>query len=163
SGVAVEHVAIRVLAEAEPELQRAVARRGHGTHLLGPRPVGLRHASVRLDDLVRHRFIGRDERPVRRHPSASESRRGRDVQREGLVTGDDEFAAQFARWLSAQRGTDVVVDEIEHPSVGYSSVTTMLRARWHDNGHAEAARLVVRMAPSPAGTFADYDLAVQQA
>src|SRR5262249_47481677 len=27
----------------------------------------------------------------------------------------------------------------------------------------EAARLVVRMAPSPAGTFADYDLAVQQA
>lgn len=79
------------------------------------------------------------------------------------MTGDSEFAARFARWLSARRGVDVVVDEVEHPSVGYSSVTTMLRARWDDDGRAQAARLVVRMAPSPAGTFADYDLSVQHA
>jgi aminoglycoside phosphotransferase (APT) family kinase protein len=79
------------------------------------------------------------------------------------VTGDDEFAARFARWLSDRRGVDVVVDEVEHPSVGYSSVTTMLRARSNDNGRADATRLVVRMAPSPAGTFADYDLSVQHA
>jgi aminoglycoside phosphotransferase (APT) family kinase protein len=76
------------------------------------------------------------------------------------VTGDDEFAARFARWLSARRGVDMLVDEVEHPSVGYSSVTTMLRAREDGGGRAEE-RLVVRMAPSPAGTFADYDLGVQ--
>jgi aminoglycoside phosphotransferase (APT) family kinase protein len=79
------------------------------------------------------------------------------------VTGDDEFAARFARWLSTRRGFDVRVDEVEHPSVGYSSVTTMLRARWDGGGRAEEARLVVRMAPSPVGTFADYDLSVQHA
>ena len=79
------------------------------------------------------------------------------------MTGDDEFAARFARWLSAQRGVAVAVDEVEHPSVGYSSVTTMLRAHWNDGGRAAEARLVVRMAPSPAGTFDDYDLSVQHA
>jgi aminoglycoside phosphotransferase (APT) family kinase protein len=79
------------------------------------------------------------------------------------VTGDSEFAARFARWLSGQRGVDVVVDEVEHPAVGYSSVTTMLRARWDDNGRVEETRLVVRMAPSPVGTFADYDLSLQHA
>ena len=79
------------------------------------------------------------------------------------MTGDDEFAARFARWLSGQRGVEVAVDQVEHPSVGYSSVTTMLRARWDDDGRAAEARLVVRMAPSPAGTFADYDLSVQHA
>ena len=79
------------------------------------------------------------------------------------MTGDDEFTQRFARWLSDQRGVDVVVDDVEHPSVGYSSVTTMLRARWPRDGGTEEARLVVRMAPSPAGTFADYDLSVQHA
>jgi aminoglycoside phosphotransferase (APT) family kinase protein len=79
------------------------------------------------------------------------------------VTGDDEFAARFARWLSVRRGSDVQVDEVEHPSVGYSSATTMLRAQWNADGRVQEARLVVRMAPTPAGTFADYDLAVQHA
>jgi aminoglycoside phosphotransferase (APT) family kinase protein len=76
---------------------------------------------------------------------------------------DVAFAQRFARWLTARRGVDVVVDEVEHPSVGYSSVTTMVRARWERDGRADDARLVVRMPPSPAGTFADYDLSVQHA
>jgi aminoglycoside phosphotransferase (APT) family kinase protein len=78
----------------------------------------------------------------------------------GPVHDDDEFAARFARWLSAQWNTEVVVDEVDHPSVGYSSVTTMVRAR---SAGTKATRLVVRMAPAPAGTFADYDLSVQHA
>lgn len=76
---------------------------------------------------------------------------------------DAAFASRFARWLTVQRGVEVVVDEIEHPTVGYSSVTTMVRARWQHDGHAEDAHLVVRMPPTPAGTFADYDLSVQHA
>ena len=77
---------------------------------------------------------------------------------------DASFAARFGRWMTSQRGVDVIVDEVEHPSVGYSSVTTMVRARWkEDDGRAQEARLVVRMAPTPAGTFADYDLSVQHA
>ena len=79
------------------------------------------------------------------------------------MTGDDEFAARFARWLSVRRGSDVRVDEVEHPPVGYSSVTTMLRAQWDGDGRVREERLVVRMAPTPAGTFADYDLTVQHA
>src|SRR5438552_15231505 len=76
---------------------------------------------------------------------------------------DLAFARRFASWLTAAHGVEVVVDEVEHPSVGYSSVTTMVRARWEYDGHAEEAHLVVRMPPSPAGTFADYDLSVQHA
>jgi aminoglycoside phosphotransferase (APT) family kinase protein len=76
---------------------------------------------------------------------------------------DLAFAERFGRWLGDQRGMAVVVEEVEHPSAGYSSVTTLLRAHWDHNGHTEDARLVVRMAPMPAGTFGDYDLVVQQA
>ena len=44
---------------------------------------------------------------------------------------DAQLADGIARWLAQQHGVDgVVVDEVEHPSVGYSSVTTLLRARW---------------------------------
>ena len=39
AGVRVDHVAVGVLAEAEAELEAAVARRGHRADLLGPRPV----------------------------------------------------------------------------------------------------------------------------
>ncbi len=76
---------------------------------------------------------------------------------------DDAFAQGLARWLANRDGGAVTVDEVEHPSVGYSSVTTMVRARWEHDGRVEESRLVVRMAPSPAGTFADYDLCVQHA
>ena len=81
----------------------------------------------------------------------------------GAALDDVAFARRFACWLSARDGVEVVVDEVEHPSVGYSSVTTMVRARWEYDGHAEEAHLVVRMPPSPAGTFADYNLSVQHA
>src|SRR3954454_5483028 len=75
---------------------------------------------------------------------------------------DAAFASRFARWLTVQRGVEVVVDEIEHPSVGYSSVTTMVRARWQHDGHTEDAHLFVRMPPTPAATFADCYVSVQQ-
>jgi aminoglycoside phosphotransferase (APT) family kinase protein len=78
-------------------------------------------------------------------------------------SNDDVFAKRLAPWLTAQHGVEVAIDEIEHPSVGYSSVTTMVRACWERDGHTREARLVVRMPPSPAGTFADYDLSVQHA
>lgn len=80
-----------------------------------------------------------------------------------MCKDDLAFAQRLARWLTAQRGVEVVVDAVEHPSAGYSSVTTMVRARWEHDGLADEARLVVRMPPSPAGTFADYDLTVQHA
>lgn len=76
---------------------------------------------------------------------------------------DVAFARGFARWLTLRLGVDVVVDDVEHPATGYSSVTTMVRARWERDGRADEAHLVVRMPPSPAGTFADYDLSVQHA
>ena len=49
----------RTRAASEPSRARR-----HRADLLGPRPVGLRHAGVRLDDLVAERLVGRDERPV---------------------------------------------------------------------------------------------------
>ena len=76
---------------------------------------------------------------------------------------DAQLADGIARWIAQRHGIDdVVVDELEHPSAGYSSITTLLRARWASDGPT-TRHLVVRMAPSPAGTFPDYDLVAQDA
>ncbi len=80
----------------------------------------------------------------------------------GPIT-DAEFARGLAQWLAARNDAEVVVSDVEHPSVGYSSVTRMVRARFERAGGVEEARLVVRMPPTPAGTFEDYDLTVQHA
>lgn len=76
---------------------------------------------------------------------------------------DTQLAAGIARWLAWYRDVDeVLVDEIEHPSGGYSSFTTLLRARW-TRGRPTVEHLVVRMAPAAAGIFPDYDLVAQDA
>ena len=62
--VRVEHVAVRVLPDAERHLHAPIARRGHRTDLLRPRTVGLRDTRVRLDDLMTERLVGRDEGPI---------------------------------------------------------------------------------------------------
>jgi aminoglycoside phosphotransferase (APT) family kinase protein len=82
----------------------------------------------------------------------------------GSPTLDDAALADgLSRWLAHRRGVDQVhIDQVEHPSVGYSSSTTLLRARWARD-EPMVQHLVVRMAPAPAGTFADYDLRVQDA
>jgi aminoglycoside phosphotransferase (APT) family kinase protein len=76
---------------------------------------------------------------------------------------DAEFGRRLARWFAARNDADVIVDEVEHPSVGYSSVTRMVRAQCERDGRVTHARLAVRMPPDPAGTFEDYDLVVQHA
>ncbi len=78
------------------------------------------------------------------------------------ASDDAEFARRLARWLAARDGGEIVVDEVEHPSVGYSSVTRMVRARSERDGQSTRTHLVVRMPPT-AGTFEDYDLTVQHA
>ena len=84
---------------------------------------------------------------------------------ESVTALDDVTLADgLARWLARHHGVaEVLVDEVEHPSAGYSSVTTLLRARWEGHGGPQVEHLVVRMAPDPPGTFADYDLTVQHA
>jgi aminoglycoside phosphotransferase (APT) family kinase protein len=84
---------------------------------------------------------------------------------ESVTALDDVMLADgLARWLARHHGVDeVLVDEVEHPSAGYSSVTTLLRTRWEGRGGPMVEHIVVRMAPDPPGTFADYDLTVQHA
>jgi aminoglycoside phosphotransferase (APT) family kinase protein len=55
-----------------------------------------------------------------------------------------------------------VVDQLERPSIGYSSLTVLFRARW-DGDEPTTEHLVLRMAPTGAGLHPDYDLAVQRA
>jgi aminoglycoside phosphotransferase (APT) family kinase protein len=76
---------------------------------------------------------------------------------------DATLARGLARWLAQRHGVDpVTVDELERPSVGYSSITVLFRARWQADSPV-TEHLVVRMAPTPVGLFADYDLGVQHA
>ena len=48
------------------------------------------------------------------------------------VVDERRAGAGFGRWFGNPARVDVVVvvDEVEHRSVGHPSVTTMLRARW---------------------------------
>lgn len=76
---------------------------------------------------------------------------------------DARLADGLTRWLAAHRGMrGVVVDHLERPSVGYSAHTVLFRARWEDDGPV-TEHLVLRMAPTVAGLFPDYDLGVQHA
>lgn len=74
----------------------------------------------------------------------------------------DEVAAGIARWLATRRGVDdLVVTRCERPADGLSSDTLMVDARGTRDGHAYEESVVVRRAPSGAGVFPEYDLAVQ--
>ncbi len=80
-----------------------------------------------------------------------------------VVPDDALLTDGVARWLATHLEVDrVIVDEVEHPSVGYSSVTSLLRARWTAE-EPVVQRLVVRMAPASPGTIPDYDLVAQHA
>ena len=76
---------------------------------------------------------------------------------------DTQLAEGMARWLAQHHQVDDVrVDEIAHPSSGYSSSTTLLRARW-TRDRSTVEHLVLRMAPAHAGVFPGYDLVAQHA
>ncbi len=65
--VAVHHIAVRVLAEPESELQAAVARHRHRAHLLGPRRIARADHREGVRDLVRHLLVGIEQVADRVH------------------------------------------------------------------------------------------------
>ena len=68
----------------------------------------------------------------------------------------------IAGWLAAHRDVDdLTVTRCERPSGGLSSETLMLGATGTRGGGEHSESLVVRLAPSGAGIFPEYDLAVQ--
>ncbi len=80
-----------------------------------------------------------------------------------MPTTDETLADGLARWLARHLGVSrVVVDELERPSAGYASFTLLFRARTEE-ATPRTLHLVLRMGPSPAGLFADYDLVAQHA
>ncbi|HEY3724186.1 MAG TPA: phosphotransferase family protein [Acidimicrobiia bacterium] len=70
-------------------------------------------------------------------------------------------AEGMTRWLRDRRGgSELDVTRCERPAAGLSSETLMLDVLDPERS-AEPERLVVRLAPSAAGIFPGYDLAVQ--
>jgi aminoglycoside phosphotransferase (APT) family kinase protein len=87
---------------------------------------------------------------------------GRHVPSSSALTFDTDLAAGLARWLVRSRGlVDPVVEKLSRPSAGYSSETIMAEFSWSDGEGRHHDSLVVRMAPTAAGTFANYDLIAQ--
>ncbi|HEU5301637.1 MAG TPA: phosphotransferase family protein [Acidimicrobiia bacterium] len=79
-----------------------------------------------------------------------------------MIPGTEHLADGLASWLADRRGGEAVVDELERPSVGYSALTVLFRAR-RGSDRATTEHLVLRMAPPEAGLFPVYDLGVQHA
>jgi aminoglycoside phosphotransferase (APT) family kinase protein len=76
--------------------------------------------------------------------------------------GDAALASGLAQWLTLHRDlTGVAVTELTRPVAGYSSETVFADLTWDDDQGPHPDRLVVRLAPRGAGTFADYDLRPQ--
>jgi aminoglycoside phosphotransferase (APT) family kinase protein len=85
------------------------------------------------------------------------------MNQEAIPPDDAVLADRLAQWLAHQRDVErVVVDRLERPSVGYSSITVLFRARW-ERDTSVTEHLVVRMAPPAEGLFPDYDLGAQLA
>jgi len=75
---------------------------------------------------------------------------------------DDRLRSGLAHWLSHRHdGVDVAVTGWSRPSAGFASDTVLVEAEWVEAGRLRPHALVLRTAPPGAGTFADYDLAVQ--
>ncbi len=75
---------------------------------------------------------------------------------------DIGLANGLTRWLAHHRGLEFPeVGNLSRPSAGYSSETVFADLTWTDQGGPHLDRLVVRMAPPVAGTFAHYDLVSQ--
>ena len=78
----------------------------------------------------------------------------------------DALGARLTTWLAAQLpgATDVTVSGAELPSgSGMSSDTVLFEAAWSEDGAAQTAELVARIAPDPTAVpvFPIYDLAGQ--
>ncbi|MFD6395639.1 phosphotransferase family protein [Nocardia sp. NPDC060249] len=76
----------------------------------------------------------------------------------------DELAGKLARWLTGKVGADVTVSNLDKPSSGGMSSTTILfDAEWSAEGVAEQGSFVIRMAPEDSSfpVFESYDLAMQ--
>ncbi len=74
----------------------------------------------------------------------------------------EAVSSGMAMWLQSRRGVDTVtVTRCERPAGGLSSETLMVDARGTRKGREYTESLVVRLAPSTAGAFPEYDLAVQ--
>jgi aminoglycoside phosphotransferase (APT) family kinase protein len=75
---------------------------------------------------------------------------------------DPELAAGLAEWLSDRRGLrHVTVSGRHRPSAGYSSETLIVDVTWSSDDLPHHRSLVIRMAPTGAGTFPAYDLVPQ--
>ena len=75
---------------------------------------------------------------------------------------DDALAEGLARWLTHHRGlVDPEVGTLSRPSAGYSAETVFADVTWADEHGQHLDRLVLRLAPREAATFADYDLVPQ--
>ena len=71
-------------------------------------------------------------------------------------------ASGITRWLAAQRGVaDLALTRCDRPTEGLSSETLMVEAAGSGPDGPYAESLVVRLAPSAAGIFPEYALAVQ--
>ncbi|HZP43687.1 MAG TPA: phosphotransferase [Candidatus Binatia bacterium] len=69
---------------------------------------------------------------------------------------------RFAVWLAAKTGgRDVVVGPPRRPSAGVSNETLLVDATWTAGGGAVREALVVRLTPSGAPVFPEYDLPKQ--
>ncbi|MFD3702953.1 phosphotransferase family protein [Nocardia sp. NPDC058658] len=76
----------------------------------------------------------------------------------------DEFAGKLARWLTGKVGAEVAVSNLDKPSAGGMSSTTILfDAEWSADGSSERGSFVIRMAPEDSSfpVFESYDLAMQ--
>jgi aminoglycoside phosphotransferase (APT) family kinase protein len=84
------------------------------------------------------------------------------------VNGSDDgrVAEGLARWLSERdpSGGAVSVTRLDRPAAGYSSdtlVAEVTRVGTSGAAEAEPERVVLRLAPTEGGTFADYDVVPQ--
>jgi aminoglycoside phosphotransferase (APT) family kinase protein len=75
---------------------------------------------------------------------------------------DVRLRSGLAEWLAHRHGAaDVSITGWTRPSGGFASDTVLVEAGWTVAGRRRTDALVLRTAPTGAGTFADYDLAVQ--
>lgn len=77
------------------------------------------------------------------------------------ATDLDDLQVRMQRWLCEQVGADATVGTMTRPpEAGMSNVSLLFDATWTENGTAQTARLVARMAPdtSAVPVFPEYDL-----
>ncbi len=75
---------------------------------------------------------------------------------------DAALAGGLARWVVHHRGPgEAAVRSLSRPSTGYSSETLFAEVTWTDDQGSRVDHLVVRMAPSEAASFAEYDVVPQ--